>query len=133
MLQAANLDAFEPEAYLSALVAVAAADGITAEEIAHIRNQAGMLGFSADALLDSPPPVSTIDASAAPITRRLAYRDCFILAWIDGPPNELERQALDRVGEALGLAPPLRRRIEGWMERYSALLEEGEALLASTD
>lgn len=128
---AAHINDFDPVFYIRALVAVAAADGIADEEVDYIESQAGMLGVDAGPLLAAPVSLRGLSSVASVITRRLAYRDCFVLASIDGPPNPSERRVLDELREALGLDATLAARIEDWMLRYSSVLAEGEALLAS--
>lgn len=127
---AAHLEEFDPHFYLRALVAVAVADGLHPDEEAFVRSQAEMLGVDAEGLFAAPADVSAV-VGPNPLSCRLAYRDCFVLACIDGPPNERERAILGALQRALGLTPELAARIEDWMTRYSELLAEGEALLAA--
>ena len=127
---AAHIDEFEPEIYIQALVAVASCDGMTDDELEFIKSQAQMLGVDPGSALAAPVMVANVSRSANQITRKLAYRDCYVLASIDGAPNARERDVLDQLRIALGLALDVCGKIEDWMNRYSALLEEGETLLA---
>lgn len=127
---AAHIDEFEPDLYIQALVAVASCDGMTNDELDFIKGQAQMLGIDPAAALAAPVMVHDVSRAMTQITRKLVYRDCYVLASIDGAPNARERDILGQLQSVLGLTPEVCAKIEDWMNRYSALLEEGEALLA---
>lgn len=127
---AAHLEEFDTDFYIRALVAVAASDGMSPDEADYIRSQAQMLGKDASPLLSDPPTIAAVSGEASEVTKRLAYRDCYVLASIDGPPNANERRVLTELCGALSLSGSTAARIEDWMDRYSALIVEGEALLA---
>jgi len=126
---AAHLDEFEPGLYIQALVAVASCDGMTNDELDFIQGQAQMLGVDTAAALAAPVMVHDVSRAMTQITRKLVYRDCYVLARIDGVPNEREREILDQLRAVLGLTPEACAKIEDWMDRYSVLLQEGGALL----
>ncbi len=125
------MDDFDVPLYLRALVAVAASDGISPDEEGFIRQQASALGVDADDVLaDTAPAVGAVVDGATPLTRRVIYRDCFILAHVDGVVSGEERAVLASLRDTLGLTPERAAALESWAERYSAILAEGESLLA---
>lgn len=128
---AAHVEEFDIDFYMRALVAVAACDGMSSDEADYIQSRAQMLGMDASPLLRDPPPLAAVSEKASEVTKRLAYRDCYVLANIDGPPNANERRVLADLCDALGLTAATAAKIEDWMNRFSLLLEEGEALLAA--
>jgi len=127
-----ELEDFNAPLYLRALVAVAASDGIHPAEEGFIRQQAAAFGVDADDLLsDTSPAVGALVEGASPMTRRIIYRDCFILAHVDGMVSDEERAVLADLRGTLGLTPEKAGALESWAERYSAILAEGESLLTS--
>jgi hypothetical protein len=128
---AANVEDIDITFYMRALVAVAAVDGMSDAEADYIRSRSQMLGIDSSTLLSDPPPITAVSGTASEITKRLVYRDCYVLASIDGPPSAKERAVLADLCDALGLAAGTAERIEDWMNRFSSLLTEGEALLVA--
>ena len=127
-----KLDAFEPTLYLQTLAALAAVDGVSPDETAFIQRQAAGLGVDlADALAAAPKPVAEMGAAASETTRRLIYRDCFMLAHADGVVSEEERVMLSSIQRDLRIAPETASAIEAWTDRLSVLLVEADSLFGS--
>jgi uncharacterized membrane protein YebE (DUF533 family) len=126
-----NLDAFNPQAYLRALIAIAAVDGVHPLEEAFIRQQATAFGVDPEPLLaSSPVDLTEIARGTTGLTRRMIYRDCFMLTHADGIVSEEERAALEQLRGVLELEPQRAVALEDWVRQYSALLALGEALLS---
>ena len=122
---------FEPEKYMQALVALAHIDGLHPDEELFIRQQAAAFGVDAEPYFTQPPAdFAQIGQSTTPTTRRLIYRDCFMLAEADGQVSDAERGLLERLRTELALENDQAQALESWAQRYTQILREGEALLA---
>jgi uncharacterized membrane protein YebE (DUF533 family) len=127
-----SLKAFEPAIYLQTLAALAAVDGESPDETAFLQRRATELGIDLnDALAAEPKPVAEMAAAASDTTRRLIYRDCFMLAHADGVVSEQERAMLDSLQRDLRIAPETAFAIEAWTARLSNLLVEADGLFGS--
>lgn len=127
-----SLDAFEPTLYLQTLAALAAVDGVSPDETAFLQRQAAGLGVDLDeALAAAAKPVAETAAAASETTRRLVYRDCFMLAHADGVVSEQERAMLAKLQKDLGLDPDAAAAIESWTNRFNALLIEADGLFGN--
>ena len=128
-----DLGEFEPEKYLQALVTLARIDGVHPDEELFIRQQAAAFGVDAEPYFAQPAAeLATIGQSATATTRRLIYRDCYMLAETDGQVSEAERALLDRLRAELALEANQAQALESWAKRYAQILREGEALLAGS-
>lgn len=126
-----DIGEFEPEKYLQALVALAHIDGMHPEEELFIRQQASAFGVDVEPFFaPSTFEFTQVGQSATPTTRRLIYRDCYMLAEADGRISEAERALLDRIRQDLALEVNQAQALESWAQRYAQILREGEALLA---
>jgi hypothetical protein len=123
------VDQFDGEFYLRALTAVAAADEMVESEVEYIRSQAEMLGLDAEQALASGVTLADLPATSTVITRRLAYRDCFVLASMDGPPNDKERRVLNELRVASKSSLTLPNELKTGCFGTRSLLAKGEALL----
>jgi hypothetical protein len=131
-LSAVSLDAFEPVPYLQLLAAVAAVDGTSDEEAAFLQRQASGLGVDlAVALAAGPKPLGEVAEAASETTRRIVYRDCFMLAHADGVLSAGERALLDDLQRDLRIPPETAADIEAWAERLSRLLTEASVLFGT--
>lgn len=120
---------FDGSAYLSALVAVAQADGVTPEEEEFIRGQAEAMGIPMPDLT-KPVEVATVADVASTVTKRVIVRDCIVLALVDGHYTENERQRIFDIARQFGVEPALVERMERWAKDYSRVLAEGQAILS---
>lgn len=128
-IAALSLDAFEPTLYLQTLAALAAVDGVSPDETAFLRQQAAGLGVDLDeALAADPKPVAEMAAASSETTRRLVYRDCFMLAHADGVVSAEERAMLSDLQKDLGIEQDAAAAIESWANRFNALLIEADSL-----
>jgi tellurite resistance protein len=128
-----DIGEFEPEKYLQALVALAHIDGMHPDEELFIRQQASAFGVDAEPYFGqstSDSEFTQIGQSTTPTTRRLIYRDCYMLAEVDGQISQAERALLDRIRQDLALEVNQAQALESWAQRYAQILREGEALLA---
>ena len=129
-----KLSPSEAQSYLSALLTVAAADGISTEEMGYIERQAQILGVSVDALMIEPAAdLEALRAQCSPATRRMIVRDCITLASIDNDYNEVERQAVRRISEQLGVTQERLEAFEAWTREYWDVVQRGEHLLRDDD
>jgi uncharacterized membrane protein YebE (DUF533 family) len=126
-----NLDAFNPQTYLRALIAVAAVDGVHPLEEAFIRQQATAFGVDPEPLLaSSPADLAELARGTTALTRRIIYRDCFMLTHVDGILSEEDRAVLEQLRRVLEIEPQRATALEDWVRQYSALLASGEAILS---
>ncbi len=127
---AIDLGDFDVERYLKLLVAVAAVDGIHPLEEDFLQQQAHLLGVP-PTQIPAPTDVDLAKeaAGASGPTRRILYRDCFIMAHADGHLSDEETEALETIRVALKIPEDRARDIERWTEDYSKLLSEGERLI----
>lgn len=129
------LERIDRVAYLKALISVAHADlKLQPAELEFLRNQAEAFDVDLEPLLDKPEAdLSGICERINLPTRRMIIRDCITLAVVDGEYSDVEREQIGRVAESLGVSSERMAALEGWLERYSAVLEEGQALLESPE
>jgi len=129
-----KLSSSEAQSYLSALLTVAAVDGISAEEMRYIERQAQILGVSVDALMIEPAAdLEALRQQCSAETRRMIVRDCITLASIDNDYNELERASVRRISEQLGVTRERLRALEAWTQEYWDVVQRGEHLLRDGD
>ena len=114
----------------SALVAVAFSDGLHEDEAKYILQQALMLGVDAEPLLAEPgQALEMLTRTSSLATARVVYRDCFILAHVDGVVTEQELTVLGEIRKRLGVTVERARALEAWAEQFTALLDDGERLV----
>jgi tellurite resistance protein len=129
-----KLTPFEAQSYLRALLSVAAADGISAEEMSYIERQAHLFGVSVDALMMEPTAdLEALREQCSAEIRRMIVRDCVTLASIDNDYNDVERAAVRLISEQLGVTRERLEAFEAWTRDYWAVVERGESLLRDED
>lgn len=129
-----DLGDFDAELYLKLLHAVADADGVHPVEEDYIRHQAAALHVDPEVVLGKGPiALEQLQLTASEVTRRMVYRDCYTLACADGAVSDQERATLHRLRRVLNLTPERATALEAWVARYSAMIEEGQALLTQPE
>lgn len=123
---------FDARAYLRALAAIARVDGVLDVERQFIEQQALSLGLDpSDIDWTKAADLDGEIACASDVTRRLIVRDCIVLASLDDDYTDNERREICQLAARLGIADDVVRRLEDWVGRYSAIIEEGRALLTA--
>ncbi len=122
---------FDARAYLRALASIAQVDGVLEVERQFIEQQALSLGLNPSEI--DWTKAADLDgeiACASGVTRRLIVRDCIVLASLDDDYTDNERREIRQLAARLGISDDVVHRLEDWVVRYSAIIEEGRELLA---
>jgi hypothetical protein len=127
---AVQLSPTEARSYLSALLAVASADGMTREEMAYIEWQARARGVSVPDLFAEPTvDLTMLRELCTPVTRRMIVRDCISLACLDHDYTAAEQAAVRRIAQQLGISNKRVKELEDWSTTYWDIMAKGDALV----
>lgn len=123
---------FDARAYLRALASIAQVDGVLDVERQFIEQQALSLRLDPSEIdWTQAADLNGEIACASEVTRRLIVRDCIVLASLDDDYTDNERREIRALAARLGITDDVVRRLEDWVGRYSAIIEEGRYLLAA--
>ena len=124
------METFDTRAYFAGLLAVARADDrLTDEEVSFLREQAELLDFDVEPLLNNPPTTLNVDfGSTSQITKRMIIRDCIALANVDGSYDAEEKERIRSIAAGAGISSNEVAGIEQWLEDYTNLMKRGESL-----